>query len=940
MDPHKTIRHLINSGKKSQAIELIEQQYALNDTLCDGFTVIGSMRREIQDWQGAYAFMRRDFELGRMSWGWQLRYAEVLVEMGQDDAATELVARIYAQQPSATDGYARLGWAKTRTQDWQTAYTWMNKDHSAGRMSPVWEVHFSRLAFRHIEPICRKLYSLGFTERPLEELEKILRTHADGEVRASAARELARWLILKKTATDYRTALGYIDTARKHTSEREFRATLTTLELLCHYFLNQFTAGHAAYERSLQANEVTPNVKLAWANCHTSPEARMACINAVLAHYAIPPVTLLPNADQPLYDRLTVAPPLPKVYDGPKVTVLIAVYQSAAMLPTALRSLQEQTWQNLEILVIDDASPTPETCAVAERFAASDPRIRVIRMETNCGAYVARNYGLSVATGDYVTLHDADDWSHPLKIATQVSFMEAHPEIMACTSEQARATSELVFNTLNSLCNFIRPNISSLLFRRQTVVEAIGYWDSVRFGADSQFIPRIRKHFGNHSYRALSTGPLSFQRNSSNSATTDDYFGFNGFFYGARRLYEAASDDWLRHTDRVFINLETTQRPFFAPEPMRPRRCASQSGYQHFDIVLASDFRFPGGTTGSNAETIKANQRLGLKTGLVELYNYNFPPHQPMNDKIRALIDGDTVELLCYGERIACDILIIRQPMCFNYPQRYIPDIQAGSVRVIINQTPRRDYSATGEVVYDLLACRDNLHTMFGDPGIWHPNSPIVRNALNEHHAEQLAAIALSEDNWTNIIDTREWRRGCRPNPAGRPIRICRHSRDAYVKWPADRATVLKAYPDDPEFEIHVLGGGSTPATLLGGPLPTNWQVHGFGEVQPKLFLAEQDLFVYFTHPDWIEAFSRAILEAMSVGLPVILPVGVVYEALFKDAVIYATPDEVANLCRQLMRDSAMYERQVQRAFEWVQQFDYASHARRLERIMNRKLVI
>ena len=139
----------------------------------------------------------------------------------------------------------------------------------------------------------------------------------------------------------------------------------------------------------------------------------------MLESYCIEPIDLLPREGVSSYDRLTCSLNMPKVVDGPKVSVLLAAFNAAETLPTALSSLQQQTWANLEIIVIDDCSPSQDTVRAAERFSAHDDRIKIVRMPQNCGAYVCRNEGLDLATGEFVTIHDADDWSHPRKIETR-----------------------------------------------------------------------------------------------------------------------------------------------------------------------------------------------------------------------------------------------------------------------------------------------------------------------------------------------------------------------------------------------------------------------------------------------------------------------------------------------------------------------------------------
>lgn len=499
--------------------------------------------------------------------------------------------------------------------------------------------------------IRNKLLSLGFTDKPLEELREILDINPDPVARMLAARELALWHMREKTEEGYRATLGYLAQARAQSPALDVRSKFATIELLCHYFLGDTAAGLAAYDRIALVGEVTPDALLARVNFETTAEGRIAWINQVLRHYGISPVALLPDEGQPFYDRLTSASPLPEVPDGPKVTVLIAAYEAGDMLPTALRSLQEQTWKNLEILVLDDCSPTPETCEVAERFAATDPRIRLIRMEENGGAYVARNRGLDEATGEFVTLHDADDWSHPMKIETQVRFLEANASVMGCTSEQARCQGDLSFGKLRGGGGFIVFNTSSFLWRRKQVHEAIGYWDSVRFGADNEFIRRMQVVFGKASFQKLPTGPLSFQREAESSITTDPIKGIDsgGHYYGVRREYHDAQLHHHKTATSLKYGKDRNNRAFPVPPMML---LAGSAGYQHsFDVVICDDLRQGSPAAAAICTDVEAMVSEGKRVALAELYAYDYnAPTQAIDLAIRNLIARGLARILVYGD--------------------------------------------------------------------------------------------------------------------------------------------------------------------------------------------------------------------------------------------------------------------------------------------------
>jgi len=102
-----------------------------------------------------------------------------------------------------------------------------------------------------------------------------------------------------------------------------------------------------------------------------------------------------------------------------KISVIIPAFQAEGTLPGTLRSVLAQTHRDLEVLVVDDGS-TDDTRAVAERFAAQDPRVRVLG-QANAGVAMARNLAIDEASGAFIAPIDADDLWHPRKLEMQLA---------------------------------------------------------------------------------------------------------------------------------------------------------------------------------------------------------------------------------------------------------------------------------------------------------------------------------------------------------------------------------------------------------------------------------------------------------------------------------------------------------------------------------------
>lgn len=116
--------------------------------------------------------------------------------------------------------------------------------------------------------------------------------------------------------------------------------------------------------------------------------------------------------------------------DLPLISVIVPVYRVEDYLDKCIRSIAEQTYSNLEILLVDDGSPDASG-AICDRWAESDCRIRAIHQK-NAGAGAARNRALDAADGDLIAFVDSDDYLHPNLYAHLYGLMKDGVEIAEC----------------------------------------------------------------------------------------------------------------------------------------------------------------------------------------------------------------------------------------------------------------------------------------------------------------------------------------------------------------------------------------------------------------------------------------------------------------------------------------------------------------------------
>jgi glycosyltransferase involved in cell wall biosynthesis len=111
---------------------------------------------------------------------------------------------------------------------------------------------------------------------------------------------------------------------------------------------------------------------------------------------------------------------------SPRVSVVIPAYNQAEFLSEAIQSVLDQTYSDLEVIVVNDASPD-HTSNVVMQF--DDPRVRLIVHEENRGLPAARNTGMRASVGEIIAFLDSDDMFLPGKLQAHVDFLDKHPQV-------------------------------------------------------------------------------------------------------------------------------------------------------------------------------------------------------------------------------------------------------------------------------------------------------------------------------------------------------------------------------------------------------------------------------------------------------------------------------------------------------------------------------
>ena len=107
------------------------------------------------------------------------------------------------------------------------------------------------------------------------------------------------------------------------------------------------------------------------------------------------------------------------------VSIIMPAYNCADYIAESIRSVQNQTYRNWELIVADDKS-TDGTVDIVRIMAEGDNRIRLLETDRNLGPAAARNRAMDVANGNYIAFLDSDDVWYPDKLQKQLNFMEAN----------------------------------------------------------------------------------------------------------------------------------------------------------------------------------------------------------------------------------------------------------------------------------------------------------------------------------------------------------------------------------------------------------------------------------------------------------------------------------------------------------------------------------
>lgn len=312
-------------------------------------------------------------------------------------------------------------------------------------------------------------------------------------------------------------------------------------------------------------------INIFYANNELANETRwLNYINKYMTDHDMQPIELK-EGDKEKFYRINSAVSY-KTEDDTKISVIMPAYNAEKTIQLSMKSILNQTWQNLELIVINDCS-ADRTSEIIKKIALTDSRVKFIDNPRNVGAYVSKNLGLKIAKGDYITGHDADDWAHPQRLEQHIKLIRSEPQPPRASNTRMIRMEEngyLPLYPFGPFCHDGVMRVASItcMFEANFLRNTLGGWDCSRFGADSEIISRCKMVIGDEfkNYKSLSMICLD----EPTSLTNHPIHGVSKTtgISSTRKFYKEQWQEWHKTIDKsnVYLGFPHLDRKFDLPE--------------------------------------------------------------------------------------------------------------------------------------------------------------------------------------------------------------------------------------------------------------------------------------------------------------------------------------------------------------------------------------
>lgn len=587
------------------------------------------------------------------------------------------------------------------------------------------------------------------------------------------------------------------------------------------------------------------------------------------------------------FDQL-VSPNPSATVDGPIVTVVMTTFRPGRSLLTSVHSILAQTWTSLEVILVDDASGSAYA-EILDEVQSLDPRVKVLRNDRNRGTYACRNQALDIATGQFVTGQDDDDWSHPQRIEQQVAPL---------LGKEATATRVLAIRAQENLW-LTRPGAqvfglfsSSYMARLDTLRQAGGFLPA-RKGADAELSRRVETLTG----QAVVTvdSPLALYRLTAGSLSRAEFGA--GWHHPVRAAFWSAAA-------YVHNSFEPGARPTNSQlQQIRiPYRYSENQPPRHIDIVFVADWSAPEGVVRGYVDAIHqalAQQQrvavLRLPNPTVTLTANNDKNPRQTVSQIQHLINTATVDEVFLDDDLQVQTLVVLDPAAVQFaPLKYQQSsdrLKAVRTFVLAQEQPADATLTT--VSYVPAEVASNIRELFSASPTWVTDDELVAAHL------QAAVPGTVHPSLLPLLKVQ--------TGPGNDANLYRRSTVGLVTSTAPNQDefrqVLQHLQNATNLEIRILGTPTAIANQIGvHNFPGHWVVFADNDLDLDLFLQQIDFYldlgVHGSHPDQVR--SQAVAAGCLPLTPATLP-----PSLGPD-VTYTHPKEIPAAVANYLKDQEL----------------------------------
>ena len=295
-----------------------------------------------------------------------------------------------------------------------------------------------------------------------------------------------------------------------------------------------------------------------------------------------------------------------------KVSVIVPIYNVEKYIGKCILSIIEQTYKNIEIILVDDGS-LDDSGNIADEYATRDNRIKVLH-KTNSGVSAARNSGLDAATGDFVCFSDGDDYVMPNYVEHLLKLcLTYHADVAYTVDMYTTFHNEHIANsqvkvitpedaTENILCYKVPIGVYSKLFNREFLVKNnIRFLEDVYIGEGFNFNTAC---FQRANKVVMSNERIYFYRRDNENAMTSHFFS-EKYILDYMKLVENIYDFCKKHKleDEFYKKMVAHE---YAQNSMRIRKSGSYSKF----VACMNDKKFREGMKFADASQCTLFERL------------------------------------------------------------------------------------------------------------------------------------------------------------------------------------------------------------------------------------------------------------------------------------------------------------------------------------------